>query len=91
MRNKKGRYIKGHKISNTGRTWFLKGKIPWNKGLKGIVLKPRTGTYITCQYCEKQKYFQKNELEKRERKFCSLDCYHIASRKNRIGYQALHQ
>lgn len=29
-------FIKGHKQLNTGRTHFKKGRIPWNKGKKGL-------------------------------------------------------
>ena len=32
-RDSKGRYIKGHKQSNTGRTHLKKGNSPWNKCL----------------------------------------------------------
>lgn len=33
MRDEKGRFIKGHGPSNTGRTRFKKGVLVWNKGL----------------------------------------------------------
>lgn len=45
FRDAKGRFIgkspysfkEGHKTSNTGRTHFKKGIVPWSKGTKGIV------------------------------------------------------
>ena len=33
MRDEKGRFVKGHKQSNTGKTHFKQGVNPWNKGL----------------------------------------------------------
>lgn len=69
-----------NKLHNTGRTWWKSGHIPWNKGLR-ISLKPKTGKYITCINCGKEKYFQLNELKKRERKYCSLGCDYIAGLK----------
>lgn len=33
MRNEKVQFVKGHSQSNTGRTHFKKGHIPWSKGL----------------------------------------------------------
>lgn len=78
-----------HRQLNTGRTHWKKGHIPWNKGLN-VVLKPKTGKHITCKVCGKQKYFQLNELKKRERKYCSLNCYHVDSRKDILSYPGLH-
>ena len=36
QRDNKGRFIKGHSASNTGKTHFEKGFEPWNKGIKGL-------------------------------------------------------
>ena len=44
MRDEKGRYIKGHTQSNTGRTHLKKGLIPWCAGTKGLV-KPNSGNF----------------------------------------------
>lgn len=44
MRDEKGRYIKGHGQSNTGRTHLKKGLIPWCAGTKGLV-KPNSGNF----------------------------------------------
>lgn len=83
------KYIKGHKQSNTGKTHWVKGHIPWNKGIS-VSLKPKTGRTIRCIVCSKDKYYQKNELEKRDRKYCSLKCYHLDSRKNNLKYSSVH-
>ena len=83
-------YVKGHPQYNTGKTWWKNGHSPWNKGLN-LPLKPRTGKYIICKVCGREKYFQRNELRKRQRKYCSLGCYHLDSRKVNAGYQALHR
>lgn len=85
-------FTKGHKITNTGRTHWKKGRIPWNKGKIGTILKPRTGWSIVCIVCGIEKYYQLNEHKKRERVYCSLECYHKDSRKpdNELGYSAIH-
>lgn len=44
MRDEKGRYIKGHSQSNTGRTHLKKGLIPWFAGTKGL-LKANSGSF----------------------------------------------
>lgn len=44
MRDSKGCFTKGHATSNTGRTHFRKGLIPWSKGTKGI-LKRNSGSF----------------------------------------------
>ena len=36
-RDDKGRFVKGHVSSNTGKTHFKKGFSPWNKGTKGLI------------------------------------------------------
>ena len=41
MRDSKGRYVKGHKQSNTGRTWFKDIK-DWYPNEKGHMIKMRT-------------------------------------------------
>jgi len=41
-RDLKGRFIKGHKQSNTGKTHFIKGLVSWNKGSKGLMKPNKT-------------------------------------------------
>lgn len=83
-------YKKGHKQSNTGRTHWKKGHSPWNKGKSYSNPTARTGWDIECLNCGRRKYFQLNEHKKRERKYCSLACYHEDSRKKELSYSGLH-
>lgn len=80
-----------HKQTNTGRTHWKKGRIPWNKGKVGYNQEHlKTGWDIECKVCGTKKYFLLNEHKKRERKYCSLNCYHIDSRKEVLSYSGLH-
>ncbi len=36
--------------------------------------KKRTGKFVKCKQCGKSRYFQKNQLENGEGKFCSYEC-----------------
>lgn len=74
---------------NTGRTYWKKGHIPWNKGTR-ISLKPKTGWSIICVVCGREKYYQLNEHRKRVRKYCSPACYHLDSQKEELSYSGLH-
>lgn len=62
----------------------------WNKGMKGVALKPKTGWNITCIVCGKEKYYQINEHKKRKRVYCSPECYHKHSQKEILTYSGLH-
>jgi hypothetical protein len=77
-------------MSNTGKTWWKKGHISWNKG-STIVLKPHTGWTIICIVCGTEKYYQLNEHKKRKRVYCSPACYHEDSRKKEnLSYSTIH-
>lgn len=84
------KFKNNHKQTNTGRTHWKKGHIPWNKGLKGTCIKKKTGWEITCIVCGKKKYYQLNEHKKRTRKYCSLKCYREGSRKDKLTYSGIH-
>lgn len=66
-------FKKGHKVTNTGRTWWKKGRIPWNKGLcyEG---KKTEGEYRNCLICKKKFWVQNNLLKIGKGKYCSKEC-----------------
>lgn len=84
------KYQKGHKVLNTGKTWWKKGHQPWNKGKTYIIPKARTGKVIKCLQCGKKKYFQANQLKKRPCLYCSVICARKASRKVELVYSSIH-
>jgi len=83
-------FVKGQGQLNTGRTWWIVGHIPWNKGKKYINPKTLTGWSIICIVCGKSKYYQVNEHKKRLKRYCSPHCYHLNSRKEKLVYSAIH-
>jgi len=80
MRNKLGRFIKGHKQSNSGKTWFKRGRKSTprekfllsqrSKGKKNYFYKGIGKIEIICSYCKK--IFK--DYKSNKRKFCSLRC-----------------
>lgn len=81
MRNEKGQFIKGHLEG----VRFVKGQIPWNKGMKGFgfgqhpenMFKPRKFSEdekkhitIICKFCKKE--FR--DYASNKRNFCSQVC-----------------
>lgn len=57
------------------------GARPWNLGMKGVYTLPtRTGKYINCIVCGKEKYFELNQFKKRPCKYCSVKCARKDSR-----------
>lgn len=90
LKENSGLYINGKKIQNTGRTWWKKGHVPWNKGLKNWQERELTGKFINCERCGKEKYFEPNQLKKRPCKYCSVLCARKSERKDRLAYSSIH-
>lgn len=80
----------GHIVSNTGRTWWTKGHIPWNLGLVGWRKAPLSGKIIECTRCGRSKYFEPNQLKKRPCKFCSVLCARKSEMKVSLKYSSIH-
>ena len=67
----------GHPQFNTGRTHFKKGMIPWNKGKRYSISKPKKRAIRVCINCGKEFEIEVWRLkDKRRGKFCSIKCNH---------------
>ena len=66
-----GSFKKGHPQSNTGRTHFKKGHIPWSKGKKGIHLSPNSEFKIG--YLSKRKNLEFKNLTTKNLKNAKLN------------------
>lgn len=62
MKDERGRFIKGHGPSNTGRTRFMGGKTPWNKGRVGLIPSENHGQWKgdDASYVAKHKWVYKH-------------------------------
>ena len=83
-------FQKGHTITNTGRTHWKKGAIPWNKGRTYRSNKRKTGKTISCLVCGENKYFEPNQLKRRPCLYCSIQCAKFAERKAILMYSSIH-
>ncbi|MEK7092846.1 MAG: hypothetical protein AAB907_04440 [Patescibacteria group bacterium] len=90
LKDKRGLWKNGHVVSNTGRTWWKKGRIPWNKGIKRHGEIKLTGKTILCIVCGKEKYFEPNQIKKRPCKFCSVICARKYGKKTDLVYSSIH-
>lgn len=68
-------FQKGHPQYNTGRTHFKKGIIPWNKGKRYSISKPKKRSIRVCKNCGKEFEIEVWRLkDKRRGQFCSIKC-----------------
>jgi len=90
-----GRFKKGHKTWNEGKTkenypqlsnsGVKIGNIPWNKNTKGLMPEPwnkgeKSGEYLICAICGKKYYAPPGRI-KYGSKYCSWECFSESKRR----------
>lgn len=69
-------------LSNSG---VKKGNIPWNKNIKYLCPKRKTGKIVKCYTCNKEIYRPKCKLGKNNRYYCSKKCQSLSPYKKEIS------